>query len=381
MHDGPALGLAEVRGVRRHGVLTVHDGPVDLAVGVIAELLSLQVGGFAPVGGGQASHAVAHGAVTDLAAVLVGLAAHGEDLPGARQGVRQGGGFLLRARGGGQVAPGHGAGHRPLHAMAILEEAGGLLGVQAGLILHVFHGGHHREQLDGEVHHETGTQAGGEDAPGRPQDVVAGEEGTPIRRRQDLHLGGPGGLEGDGGGGAVEGLAFGFQGQDIAIAGDALDGLGGQHRVPEEGQLVQEEQHPQARGEGGEEHRHLEHDGDEGLPGVRGLAARDDRVVDGADPVLEPKGRERPQDAHDQDHAAQGRAAEAQGLFDAVDGVGRVGLDGAELAGADLGDGLHQGVGRLEGAEDGVGGLRHGGRLHGEKVARPAGWPSPRWWR
>ena len=41
MHDGPTLIDGEIRSVTRHGILAVHDNPVDLPVRIIPKLLGL----------------------------------------------------------------------------------------------------------------------------------------------------------------------------------------------------------------------------------------------------------------------------------------------------------------------------------------------------
>ena len=135
-----------------------------------------------------------------------------------------------------------------LHATSVGKEPARTEGVQLGLVVHVDHGQHNRQYLLDAVDAETGDHAGRDDSAHDPEKTDQGQAW-------------PGGDLDDFDGLCAafhQGLARGFDVECVSrpfnterelVAGNVLDGLAVKDGMAKEGQLVEDEQHGQARRE------------------------------------------------------------------------------------------------------------------------------------
>src|SRR5690606_36936407 len=114
--------------------------------------------------------------------------------------------------------------------------------------------------------------------------------------------------------------------EEEAVVRDAQESPGVEERIIGAGQPVQCE-HPVNRSEGRKKDGELENDRNRGFDGEEGLAADDDRVVDGVHPPLEPQAEERARDTAAKRHVPHLRVPEAHRPVHAVDREGAVDVE------------------------------------------------------
>src|SRR5688572_729703 len=123
--------------------------------------------------------------------------------------------------------------------------------------------------------------------------------------------------------GFVELAVGGVDVDEEAVVGDPSEALVLEEGVVEAREAVEDE-HAEDGGQGGEEDGQLEGDGDEGGEAEEGLAADEEREVEGISEPLEEEAAREAGESRAQDEPGEDGGLDAHGEVDAVDGEGAV---------------------------------------------------------